>query len=53
MFSDALLPVLRAIEPSVLTLLTRGGTAGARAALSGARRGARSGRQRRAAIPPS
>ena len=26
-FSDALLPVLRAVEPSVLTLLTRGGTA--------------------------
>src|SRR6185369_7907794 len=26
-FSDALLPVLRNIEPSVLTLLTRGGTA--------------------------
>jgi DNA-binding CsgD family transcriptional regulator len=26
-FSDALLPVLRALEPSVLTLLTRGGTA--------------------------
>ena len=25
-FSDALLPVLRAVEPSVLTLLTRGGT---------------------------
>ena len=27
MFSDALLPLLRGIEPSVLTLLTRGGTA--------------------------
>src|SRR5881397_2698305 len=26
-FSDALLPVLRTVEPSVLTLLTRGGTA--------------------------
>jgi DNA-binding CsgD family transcriptional regulator/tetratricopeptide (TPR) repeat protein len=26
-FSDALLPLLRAVEPSVLTLLTRGGTA--------------------------
>jgi DNA-binding CsgD family transcriptional regulator len=26
-FSDALLPVLRALEPSVLTLLSRGGTA--------------------------
>src|SRR5512144_742134 len=26
-FSDALLPVLRSVEPSVLTLLTRGGTA--------------------------
>src|SRR5262252_5613805 len=26
-FSDALLPMLRTVEPSVLTLLTRGGTA--------------------------
>jgi DNA-binding CsgD family transcriptional regulator len=26
-FSDALLPLIRAVEPSVLTLLTRGGTA--------------------------
>src|SRR6266571_3145072 len=26
-FSDALLPVLRSLEPSLLTLLTRGGTA--------------------------
>src|SRR5690349_7843095 len=41
-FSDALLPLIRAVEPSVLTLLTRGGTAELAQlfpALDGAQRG--------------
>jgi DNA-binding CsgD family transcriptional regulator/tetratricopeptide (TPR) repeat protein len=42
-FSDAMVPVLRTIEPSVLTLLTRGGTADLVQLFPGLDVGARSG----------